>query len=121
MALVLRLEKRKLGETAEGAFVRAESGLITLYVPAMVFAEIAYLAAKQRIEADLDSVSRYMQKFPNVREYPLNLEGIRSAASIADIPDLHDQLIAGAARLLKVGLLTNDPLIQASGFVSTAW
>ncbi len=38
-----------------------------------------------------------------------------------DIPELHDRLIAGAARALKMELLTDDFAIQASAFVKTVW
>ena len=44
MGLILRIEQRKLGPTAKGTFDSMESGNATVYVPALVFAEILYLS-----------------------------------------------------------------------------
>ena len=87
----------------------------------MVFAEILYLAEKQRISLSLRAVAEHMEKFQNYREYPMSLAVIQAAAQITDIPELHDRLIAGTAQFLHLDLITNDPTIQASTFVRTVW
>jgi len=53
MGLVLRIERRKLGPTAKSIFEAAESPNATIYIPTLVFAEILYLAEKQRISLSL--------------------------------------------------------------------
>jgi predicted nucleic acid-binding protein len=121
MGLVLRIEQRKLGPRAKSVFDSAESGKATVYVPALVFTEILYLSEKQRIRLSLHAVAGYLEQFPNCREYPMSFAVIQSAAQITDIPELHDRLIAGTARLLNLELIANDPTIQASNFVRTAW
>jgi predicted nucleic acid-binding protein len=121
VALVLRLEGRKMGATAKTFFEAAETGDTTLYVPAMVLAEILYLSEKGRITASPSAVGDYMRRHPHYQEYPLNLAVIQSAAQITDVPELHDRLIAGTARLLGLELLTDDSAIQASTFVKTVW
>ncbi|MFH1007641.1 MAG: PIN domain-containing protein [Candidatus Latescibacterota bacterium] len=121
MGFVLRLEQRKLGPTAKGAFDSVERGNATVYVPALVFAEILYLSEKQRIMLTLQEVSDYLEQFPNCRAHPMDFAVIQTSAQIADIRELHDRLIAGTARLLDLVLITNDPIIQASVFVKTAW
>jgi hypothetical protein len=40
MALILRLEKRKLGRNGKAIFISAERGELRLIVPAMVLAEL---------------------------------------------------------------------------------
>jgi len=121
MALVLRIEKRKLGLKVKAAFDSAEAGNALIYLPGIVLAEILYLSEKKRIQTDLSSVSNYLSQFPNIREYPVDLAVAQSAAQIHDIPELHDRLIAGTARLLQRELLSNDPAIQASTSVRTIW
>ncbi|MCS6858783.1 MAG: hypothetical protein NZT92_00520 [Abditibacteriales bacterium] len=69
----------------------------------------------------MNDVVDYMTRYPNCKEYPLSLAVVQSAAPISDIPELHDRLIAATARLLNLELMTNDPVIQASAFVRTAW
>jgi predicted nucleic acid-binding protein len=121
MGLVLRLERRKLSPTAKSLFELAESRSTAIYVPALVLAEILYLSEKQRIGLSVSQVADYMKRFPNYREYPMNLAVVQSAAQITDVPELHDRLIAGTARLLGLNLITNDPIIRTSSFVQTVW
>ena len=121
MGLVLRIEQRKLGPTAKPVFDSVESGNATVYVPALVFAEILYLSEKQRIHLSLHGVSDYLKQFPNCKVVPMDFSVIQSSAQIVDIRELHDRLIAGTARLLNLDLITNDPIIQASVFVKTVW
>ena len=54
MALILRIEGRKLGSVAQVAYNGVESGNATILVPAMVFAETLYLFEKRRIGVGLD-------------------------------------------------------------------
>lgn len=121
VGLILRIERRKLGATARSIFEAAESGSVTIHIPTLVFAEILYLAEKQRIGLSLSSVIDYLQQFPNYKQYPMSLAVIQSAADITNIPELHDRLTAGTARSLHLALITNDPAIQASLHVRTVW
>ena len=121
MGLVLRIEQRRLPPAIKAIFDTVESGNATVYVPTMVFAEILYLAEKQRISVSLRAVAEHLKKFQHYQEYPMSLAVIQAAALITDIPELHDRLIAGTARLLHLELMTNDPTIQASTFVRTVW
>jgi predicted nucleic acid-binding protein len=121
MALILRIERRKLEPTVKSIFDSVESGNATVYVPTMVFAEILYLSEKQKISISLGDVADYLRRYPNYKEYPMSFAVIQSTAQITDIGELHDRLIAGTARLLNIDLITNDPIIQASAFVKTVW
>ncbi|MBI5305546.1 MAG: PIN domain-containing protein [Chloroflexi bacterium] len=121
VALVLRLEERKMGANAESVFERVESSQATIYIPAMVLAEILYLSEKRRIVTSLDTVRDYMRRYPNCQEQPMNFAVMRSASEITDIPELHDRLIAATARSFDLELITDDSVIQASAYVKTIW
>ncbi len=121
MGLILRIEQRKPGLTANSIFNLVESGNATVHIPTMVFAEILYSSEKRRIGFPFSAVAEYLKRFPDYREYPMSLAVVRSTAEITDIPELHDRLIAGTARLLDLDLITNDPVIQASTSVRTVW
>jgi predicted nucleic acid-binding protein len=121
MALVLRLEKRKLGPHARAAFALVEAGNGTLHIPVMVLAEILYLSEKQRIHATLADVRDYLRQHPTVNECALTIDVLDAAAGIHDIPELHDRLIAGAAVYLQAALITNDPVIRQSPALRTIW
>ncbi len=47
MGLILRIERRKLGPTAKSILDSVELGNATVYVPALVFAEILYLSERK--------------------------------------------------------------------------
>jgi len=121
VGFVLRLEKRRMGAEAKSVFDSAESGSAIIYVPSLVLAEMLYLSEKGRISATLRDAADYMSRYSHCREYPLNLAVIQAAAQIADVRELHDRLIAGVARLLRLQLITNDLSIQASSSVGTLW
>jgi len=46
---------------------------------------------------------------------------ITKAFEINDIPELHDRLIAAAGMVHNCTIITNDPKIIASKFVSSVW
>ena len=121
VGLILYLEKRKSGASAEQIFDSAENGQTIIHIPAMVFAEILYLSEKKRISANLSDVFQLLQNFPNFKEFPLNGDVIKSTEQITDIPELHDRIISAAAKHLNLELITNDIKIQNSAFVKTVW
>ena len=121
IALVLRLEQRKLGATAKSIFEALEAGSATIHVPALVLAEILYLSEKKRITISLANVAAYFKRYPNCKEFPMNFAVVQAAGQISDVRELHDRLIAGAARSLRLDLITNDASIRASSFVKTVW
>ena len=121
MALVLRMEKRKLSHKVRSIFDSVESKDVTVYIPAIVFSEILYLSEKKRIELSMRDVADYLKRYPNYKKHALDFSVIQSAARITDINELHDRLIAGTALHLNLDLITNDPVIRASTFVNTVW
>lgn len=121
MALVLHLENRKSSQSVRQIFDSADSGKTTIHIPAIVFAEILYLAEKQRISLNLHEVENHIDNFPTYKEVPLSFEIIQNAQQITDIPELHDRLIASTANFLNLSLITNDAKIENSQFVDTVW
>lgn len=79
VALILRLEQRSMGKKARQAFADVEQGKAHLHIPAMVFAEILYLAQRQRIVATLDDVHAYLRDNALCREAPLNFDIVTTA------------------------------------------
>jgi len=56
MALILRLERRKLGQKAKAIFISAEKGEVEIIIPAMVLVELGYLSERKRIETSLNDL-----------------------------------------------------------------
>ena len=122
VGLIFRLMRRHaLGQTAKTIFDGVEAGRMTVYVSGLSFAEVLIAVEKQRITFSLQDLEEYLQRYPNYKQYPIDLAVVQTAAQINDIPELHDRLIAATARLLNLPLITNDVKMQASSFVQTVW
>jgi predicted nucleic acid-binding protein len=120
MAVILWMEKRKMPQKSKMLFSKAEKNEVNLYVPAMVLAEIGYLSEKKKIEITLSDTIAYLNKY-NILIHAIDVDVIKSAFEIIDIPELHDRLIAASGKVLGYPIVTNDPKIIASKFVSTVW
>ena len=121
VGLILHLEKRRLGANATDVLQQAEAQRATIFIPTMVLAEILYLAEKKRIALTFEELLAFLDIQTNFIEYPLDQNVIRAAYEIKDIPELHDRLIAAAAKVKAHPLITNDVTIQNSAFVATIW
>lgn len=109
--------KKVINEKAHRVFLSADKGECTIIIPAVVVMEVLYLFEKNRIEVGLLHTEDLL-KGQNYQFEPLNLEILKTAAEIDDIPELHDRLIAATAKYLDIPLITNDPLIKKSKFVT---
>lgn len=121
MAVVLWLEKRKRSPLVKSIFNSAENGEVKLNIPAIVLAEVGYLAERKRIETTLADINTIVEKHSNIRIIPLDSEIVNSAFKITDIPELHDRLISATAMLMNQELITNDKVIIDSKFIKTIW
>ncbi len=121
MAIVLRLEKRKLPQKVKNIFEKAEDNSAEIFIPSLVVAELAYLSEKNRIECSIEKLEIYLKNHKNIQTCPIQFSSVKKAFMINDIPELHDRLIAGVASELSLELITNDPKIRASKFVRTIW
>ena len=121
MAVVLWLEKRRLPVQTRAIFQQASAGQVTIYIPGMVFAEILYLHERGRISASLADAIDLTTGRQGFREMPLSGKVAMAAARIDDIPELHDRLIAASGVSIGVPVVTNDPLMHASRWVTSFW
>lgn len=121
MAVVLYLEKRKMPEKTRQIFAEVEQGEHEIYIPSMVLAEIGYLSEKGRIETTLQALEQKINRFSNITAVPMDLELLKISFQIDDIPELHDRIIAGAAKYLGLEIITNDPAMENSSHVTTIW
>ncbi|GAB4363732.1 MAG: hypothetical protein Kow0042_01850 [Calditrichia bacterium] len=86
MALVLRLEKRKMGNKAKAIYENAEKGTVKILIPAIVIAEIGYLSEKNKIDTNLNEVKDYCQKYFLFQVESITEEIIYKSFEIEDIP-----------------------------------
>ncbi len=94
---------------------------VRLIVPAIVLAEIKYLAYKGRFTQDLNDVLRVIGADPRCLIYPIDMSVVNKAPLGLDI---HDSLIVGTALVqhpVVDGILTRDEAISNAGVVSVVW
>ncbi len=121
MAIVLYLEDRKLPEKVKLIFKDTLAGKNELFISAVSLMEIGYLFEKKRIDTSISKVIKLTLENKNFSIQSLDAKTVESAFKIKAIPELHDRLITATASVLNAKLVTNDPIIQQSGFVETTW
>ena len=119
-ALIRYLTGSKVfNKTVQQIFEAADKGEHIIIIPSVALFEIGYLHEKGRIPISLSDMQAILEDCINYIEARLSIDVIRSAFEIKDVPELHDRLIAGTARYLKLPLITNDPVILQSQYVDT--
>ena len=106
-----------INENIDLILKKTDEGEKIIIIPSVVMFEIGYLHEKKKIPISLVEVEKIINNSINYVEEKLSINIIKSAFEITDIPELHDKLIAGTARYLKLPLITNDPVILKSRFV----
>lgn len=109
--------KKVINDRCHQTYQLADRGESTIIIPAIVLMEMLYLFEKNRIDVGLFQTEELF-KSRNYQFEPLSFDILKTAAEINDIPELHDRLIAATARYLDLPLITNDPEIRASGYVT---
>lgn len=118
MALVkFMMGKKVINKASHEAFKSAEKGKGVIIIPAIVLMEILYLFEKNRIPVSLLQTENLIES-DNYQFEPLSLEILKTGSEITDIPELHDRLIAATARHLGLPIITNDPDISSSKFLT---
>ena len=110
--------KKVINDASHEAFLAADRGEGTIIIPAIVLMEVLYLFEKNRIPVGLLQ-TEYLMESDNYQFEPLSLEILKVGSEISDVPELHDRLIAATAKHLGLPLITNDPEICSSKFVTT--
>jgi PIN domain nuclease of toxin-antitoxin system len=111
----------KLGIKALQAFRASSAGKTVIIVPTIVLAEIMDISEKKRIKIDYQELVNRIEDSSNFETYPLDIHVLKTARSIAAIPELHDRIIVATARLLEARVLTHDENLQKSGLVEVVW
>ena len=106
-----------INENIDLILKKTDEGENIIIIPSVVMFEIGYLHEKKKLPISIVEVEKIINNSINYVEEKLSINIIKSAFEITDIPELHDKLIAGTARYLKLPLITNDPVILKSRFV----
>ncbi|MCK5524016.1 MAG: PIN domain-containing protein [Thiomargarita sp.] len=122
VALIRHLRKhRRLGQQARKILQEADAGEHTIFISAISLMEILYLAQAKKITVDLAEVITLISNSPNYTLVPIDTDVVLAAATVDDVPELHDRILVGTAKHLQVPILTSDQIITQSSHVQTVW
>lgn len=93
----------------------------TVFVPAVVLAEIMFIARKGRITLSFEDTLKRIEESDNFEIVPLNAEILKTADKIETDLEMHDRLIVATALNYDASLITKDENITRSGVVTTIW
>jgi len=110
-----------IGATARQVLRDADAGRQVVAISAVTLMEILYLSERRRIPVDLAAIHRLLSRSTNYRVVPLDFDIVMAAASVDDVPELHDRLLVATAKFLNLPILTSDTVIQTSRHVQTIW
>ena len=114
-------EHKKIGNEARDVFSAAERGLALLIISPIVVAELYWQDKKQNLFQDFQKVYSEIKSQPQFDFVTMSTDDIMDFMLVETVPSIHDRIIVGHARRLRVPLITNDRTIQASGSVETIW
>ncbi len=115
------VDSPRLSNAASTIFDKADAGGAVIYLPAIVLAELYFL--NEKVGRPLD----FTREFERLRQSGQFILVDFAAQDVLDfdldanVPEMHDRMIAGMARWLNAPCLTCDRQITASGVVATIW
>ncbi len=110
-----RLSKKALAIFEESL----KEGIII--VPAVVMAEIMYIAKKGRITLTFEETLRKINEYENFDIAPLDVVILKIADKIEANMEMHYKLIVATSLYFGAILITKDELIRESRIVPTVW
>ena len=116
-----RTASPKLSAAAAQVFDDGVQGKAILIVPYVVVAELFYLLQKFGEVGLYAPLLTDFQTLPYYRLEPLALADLAALDSMPEIPEMHDRLIALAAKRLGATIVTKDSIIQACQQVKCLW
>ena len=113
-------EDARLSKKAFDAFEGTiKSG--TVIVPAVVLAEIMFIAKKGRVTLTFEETLKKIEGYENFDIAPLDAEILTIADKIEADLEMHDKVIVATALYYEAALITKDEFVSKSGVVSTIW
>ncbi len=112
---------RKLGKQAQAVFGEIERGNAIALIPAIVLAEVIFLAEKKGVGVTLAETMARIELADNFEIALMDLDILKRLVVLREIPELHDRIIAATALENNSILITKDKEIIKSGAVQTIW
>lgn len=113
-------EDNRLSSRASSVFAGIENQG-TIIVPALVLAEILFIAKKGKITISFEETLKRIEDSDSFAIAPLDADILKIADKIEADLEMHDKLIAATALHYKAALITKDEKISRSQVVTIVW
>lgn len=114
-------EPGRLGPGADAAFRAMERREAVGLVPVIAVAELHYLTTKQGAPLSVAALLGLIDRAPALRLEPLTRRHLAALDRLADVPEMHDRLIAAVGLVHGAVVVTRDAEIRASSLVRSVW
>ncbi len=112
---------KRLSPAADAVFRLAEAGGARIVVPAIVIAELYYVAKKHNHDL---AVARLLDDICGTANYvfsPLGRDQLEELDELPEITEMHDRLIAAEAHVRQAIVVTKDPVLTGCSSITTVW
>ncbi len=93
----------------------------TVVVPAVVLAEIMYIAKRGKIALTFKETLKKIEEYENFGIASLDIDILKTADRIETDMEMHDKLIVATTLYYEAKLITRDEQIKKAGIVSVVW
>ena len=111
---------KRLPPRVAQAFRDVDAGQAEAILP-IVLAEFYYVLRKEGLEEGAPFYLQYVHKASGYRLEPLIWDDVLELPSFPEVPEMHDRLIAIAAKRLDAIVLTRDATLQSSPQIRCLW
>lgn len=111
----------KLGKDALSAFRSADEGKSLIVIPAIVIAEVLYIAEKRGASVQLSALLKKLEESANYIVYNLSLSVLIETQGLKKLNDMHDRIIVATANIISAKLISRDSEIKNSGYAEIVW
>jgi PIN domain nuclease of toxin-antitoxin system len=112
---------RRLPPSVAQAFGDVEAGRAEAILLPIVLAEFYYVLRKEGLEHDARFYLQYVHEVSGYRLEAHTWDDILQLPAFPEVPEMHDRLIAIAAKRLDATVLTRDAALHASPRIRCLW
>ncbi|MGP0065366.1 MAG: type II toxin-antitoxin system VapC family toxin [Isosphaeraceae bacterium] len=112
---------KRLSPSVAEVLEEVEAGRAVAVLLPIVLAEFYYVLRKENLESDAPLYLQYVTEASAYRLEPLTWDDILQLPAFPEVPEMHDRLIAIAAKRLDAVVLTRDPELHASPQIRCLW
>lgn len=111
----------KISSRASEIFKICERGESIIFIPSIVIAELISIFDKKRVSFNFRNLFKKVHTSENFILIALDYPILEKMATLKEVPELHDKIIASTAKYLRAPIITKDKILQSQPSIRTVW